>query len=266
MGFWKALKMACKATAFTARVAVTGTCVAGHLAKSTVRGTLGTLQTAGEALDKASKKDWDGLEQLAGEKFDHVCNAFDAKLRMAGELGNEAAACLEDKSRPFLTRQNARRIAGVISLGGLAAGGLAASDLLDGDADLDTDVHSFHGAADDDGAYDGPVIYERGSLSLSVENGVFNGGSEDLETLTAMGEVKGTEHIDSDDYARDIAARDSFLRAHGFDSVPEGYEVHHIVPLCEGGADEPDNMILVTEEDHDSITAAHARFYGWRRG
>ena len=51
---------------------------------------------------------------------------------------------------------------------------------------------------------------------------------------------------------------------HGFDGVPEGYEVHHVVPLSEGGADTPDNMILVSEADHAAITSAHAGFYGWR--
>ena len=63
---------------------------------------------------------------------------------------------------------------------------------------------------------------------------------------------------------RDIGARDAFLSVHGFDGVPEGYEVHHVVPLSEGGADTPDNMILVSEADHAAITSAHAGFYGWR--
>ena len=264
MGLWKAIKTACKVTVITGKVAVTGTRVAGHLASSAVRGTVGALQTASQALDKASRKDWDGLEQLAEDKFEQVCRAVDAKLQMAGELTDEAAACLENKSRPFLTKQNARRIAGVLSIGGIVAGGLTAADLLDGDIDLDVDTD--HGLAGDDGIYDGPVTYARGGMSLTVDNGMFDGDGDDLETLTAMGEVEGTDHIDSEDYVRDMAARDSFLRSHGYDSVPEGYEVHHIVPLSEGGADDPDNMILVSEEDHESITAAHARFYGWRRG
>ena len=154
------------------------------------------------------------------------------------------------------------------NLGGIVAGGVAVSDMLDDDFDLDadTDVDAGYGTANGDGIFDGPVVYERGGMTLTADNGVFDGDEDDLETLTAMGEVEGTEHVDADDYARDMAARDSFLRSHGFDSVPEGYEVHHIVPLSEGGADTPDNMILVSEEDHDAITAAHAEFYGWRKG
>ena len=214
-------------------------------------------------MDKTSRKDWDGLGQLAEEKFEQVCRAVDAKLQMAGELTNEAAACLENRSRPFLTKQNAKRIAGVLSLGGVVAGGLAATDIFDSDIDLHVDTD--HGFADGDDAFDGPVTYAHGGMSLTADNGMFDGDEQDLQALTAMGELEGTEHIDADDYVRDLAARDSFLKSHGFDSVPEGYEVHHIVPLSEGGADDPDNMILVSEEEHESITAAHARFYGWHR-
>ena len=71
--------------------------------------------------------------------------------------------------------------------------------------------------------------------------------------------------IDSEDENRSLSARNEFLNMHGFTSVPEGYEVHHVVPLCEGGADSPDNMILVTEAQHDFITSAHSSFYGWHR-
>ncbi|MCL6558423.1 MAG: HNH endonuclease [Firmicutes bacterium] len=56
-----------------------------------------------------------------------------------------------------------------------------------------------------------------------------------------------------DDPPRNPAAVEEFLRQHGLDRVPEGYEVHHIVPLYAGGADSPDNMILVKVVDHDAI-------------
>ena len=88
--------------------------------------------------------------------------------------------------------------------------------------------------------------------------------SQELDRLIQYGEVDGTTHVASEDIVRDIGARDAFLSVHGFDGVPEGYEVHHVVPLSEGGADTPDNMILVSEADHAAITSAHAGFYGWR--
>ena len=40
-----------------------------------------------------------------------------------------------------------------------------------------------------------------------------------------------------------------------------GYEVYHIVPLSEGGADNPYNMILLSEKDHAYITQMHRGVY-----
>lgn len=102
-----------------------------------------------------------------------------------------------------------------------------------------------------------------GDISDYTEDGKFVGDSDDLQSLTALGKVEDAEHISSDEIERNISARNEFLAMHGYDSVPEGYEVHHIVPLSEGGADSPNNMILVESSDHDKITAAHARYYNW---
>jgi len=94
-------------------------------------------------------------------------------------------------------------------------------------------------------------------------SGKFEGSPANLQALIAQGEVEGTDHVDASDIHRSLAARNEFLAAHGYDHVPEGYEVHHVVPLSEGGTDTPDNMILLTEEEHDAVTAAHRRFYEW---
>ena len=82
-----------------------------------------------------------------------------------------------------------------------------------------------------------------------------------LHELAVSGELGHTEHIS--DVIRDDAARTEFLQMHGFTAAPPGYEVHHVVPLSEGGADSPDNMVLLRAEDHDWITMQHERFYGW---
>ena len=87
---------------------------------------------------------------------------------------------------------------------------------------------------------------------------MFDGDSGDLSDLAKAGELEDTDHIESEDITRSLASRDAFLEENG-------YEVHHIVPLSEGGADTPDNMILLTEDDHAEITAEHGRFYGWHR-
>ena len=137
------------------------------------------------------------------------------------------------------------------------AAGASAMD-LDVVSDVDVD-----GLPDADGA-GGALASGFAPSDLSVENGVFTGDGQELDRLIQYGEVDGTTHVASEDIVRDIGARDAFLSVHGFDGVPEGYEVHHVVPLSEGGADTPDNMILVSEADHAAITSAHAGFYGWR--
>lgn len=96
-----------------------------------------------------------------------------------------------------------------------------------------------------------------------VEEGVFVGDDVDLNELAEAGEVEDSAHIDSDDIVRDLAARSEFLSSIGYEELPEGYEVHHIIPLSEGGSDTPDNMVLIYEEDHDKITDMHRDFYKW---
>ncbi|MBK7385146.1 MAG: HNH endonuclease [Flavobacteriales bacterium] len=54
---------------------------------------------------------------------------------------------------------------------------------------------------------------------------------------------------------RSEANRAAFLRSQGYASVPIGYEVDHIIPLSQGGTDDPSNMQLLTIEEHDRKTA-----------
>ena len=95
-----------------------------------------------------------------------------------------------------------------------------------------------------------------------VKNGMLSDASQ-LDDLIAAGEVQGTMHINAEDEVRSEAAIKNFLHEHGYVDVPAGYEVHHIVPLSQGGADDPHNMVLLTEEQHDAVTAAHRQYYGW---
>ena len=57
--------------------------------------------------------------------------------------------------------------------------------------------------------------------------------------------------------------KEEFLHSHGYADIPAGYELHHIVPLSEGGADDVHNLLLVSEFDHQQITDAQRVFYGW---
>jgi hypothetical protein len=70
-------------------------------------------------------------------------------------------------------------------------------------------------------------------------------------------------HIDSDLIDRSETIKAEFLHSIGYSELPKGFEVHHIVPLSQGGLDIPENMVLISEEDHDFITNQHRAFYGW---
>ena len=39
--------------------------------------------------------------------------------------------------------------------------------------------------------------------------------------------------------------------------------MHHVKPVSMGGMDVPENMVLIDPEDHQTITNAHAEYYGW---
>ena len=93
---------------------------------------------------------------------------------------------------------------------------------------------------------------------------MFVGDESDLEALIDAGKDPTAEHVEAEDSVRDPGVRAAFLAQHGYDELPEGYEVHHIQPISEGGADSVDNMILVSEAEHDEITAAHREYYGWK--
>lgn len=98
-----------------------------------------------------------------------------------------------------------------------------------------------------------------------VEDGIFEGDNEELGILSEAGMVDGTDHIDAEDIVRNPAVRAEFLSILGYDSTPEGYEVHHIIPLSEGGTDDISNMVLLEEDDHAQITAEHSAFYDWKK-
>lgn len=114
-------------------------------------------------------------------------------------------------------------------------------------------------------------IHLVGLDSVDQLDGVTNGmlvdnSSDNLDQIIELGELDEDmphTHIPSEMQHRDMEMRRVFLKRHGYDHTPEGYEVHHIIPVSEGGADTPDNMVLLSEEDHRQVTAAHQEYYGW---
>ena len=115
------------------------------------------------------------------------------------------------------------------------------------DTDFDADIPEDYDCNDLDG----------------VEDGVFIGDDDDLEELAEAGQLDGTEHFDAANIVRDIGMRNDFLASIGYDSLPEGWEVHHIIPLSEGGLDDPSNMVLIEKTDHSTVTSLHSNFYDW---
>lgn len=64
---------------------------------------------------------------------------------------------------------------------------------------------------------------------------------------------------------RSRAQVDRFLRQHGFERTPPGYQVDHIIPLCAGGEDAPENMQLLTVEEHRRKTKVDLWLCRWLR-
>ena len=54
---------------------------------------------------------------------------------------------------------------------------------------------------------------------------------------------------------RGSTAKKEFLERKGYDKVPAGYQVDHKVPLSQGGIDKPENMQLISTEEHKIKTA-----------
>ncbi len=67
----------------------------------------------------------------------------------------------------------------------------------------------------------------------------------------------GTRYIAGESYKsgmpkvdRSQSAKSEFLRQRGLTKTPPGYQIDHVQPLNKGGADTPQNMQLLTKEQH----------------
>lgn len=242
MGLFRTIKNGFKLGCFATKVL-------GGVAISSLRGLNTALEITSESLEKVNNKDWKGLGNTLERRSRQIGVALDNKFQALGEFGNAVEQSIVTKDiDSLLTKENTKRA--VVALGtGLAAIGVSAgiADGLDGIDTPPSDVTP------------GSLGFI-GSDLIPIDNGI---DDAELYNLIEAGEIEGTTHIDSEDIVRDIGARDAFLQAHGFSEVPDGYEVHHVVPLSEGGSDTASNMVLVTEAQHAAITAAHANFYGW---
>lgn len=212
--------------------------VAGKSIYAGLKNTAKDLTQAGECL---AKKDYKGAGNVA---YRHCARKVKAMANLAGMVGQTAWSSAKRKyqGREVFQGNNRRRM---IMLCGVAVAAIIAHEVAD---ELYSDTYE---------------LVDVDELA-GVEHGMLVDDSQ-LDEIINMGKIEDTEHIPAEDIIRSEAVRMDFLQAHGYDKLPDGYEIHHIIPLSEGGADSPENMILLTEEQHDIVTAAHAGYYGWNR-
>ena len=59
---------------------------------------------------------------------------------------------------------------------------------------------------------------------------------------------------------RSASNKREFLESKGYSEPPHGYEIDHIIPLSEGGTDDPSNMQLLTINEHKRKTAKERKY------
>lgn len=207
------------------------------------QGLVNTVSDVADCGTKLCKGDLEGSGQIVKNRAEEFVKGTIGAVR-SGAAVTEASYDALVHGKDFLTEENKAHLTRLCQLGIYSA---AATTVL-ADSHPEGTVCSLEGDA---------------CTLPGVENGVFIGDQSDLNTLIAAGEVEGSTHVDNAEITRSSVARTDFLAAHGIDDT-QGYQVHHIQPLSEGGADTPENMVLMSSEDHSQVTAAHADYYGWK--
>ena len=231
---------------FTAKVATKGSF---NIAK----GLIGTIKTGKQILTSSLSGDLPKTKQVVSSK---LRGAIVGIGQTADDI-YEIIECATDSHKNFFSSANANRLASLVPLGSVAFGlSLGVDDLL-------PDETSFTSALALPIETGDGLVPNLDHSALSIKDGIFTGNSDQLNQLAQVGLIDGTEHHSSDCIERSYAAREAFLNQYGYNELPEGYEVHHIIPLSEGGADTPRNMVLISENEHDYITSMHSAFYHW---
>ena len=221
---------------------------AGRFAANRLCDLSDTLKLGVAVADKNPQQAVEVAGDFLGRKKNKVVNSVKAVSDLAKEVRYYAI------NRNQLTELDKAKLVDR----GLQLGGIFATIVIAGEA-----IHSL----DLDSGFEDnmwmPLHPEIDIDSLDyIDNGVFAGTEADLDQLISMGELDDTEHVQ---VLRDPHMVSAFYLEHNLVPIP-GYEVHHIIPLCEGGADTTDNMVLIASDLHDRITAAHSSFYGWHNG
>lgn len=223
-----------------------------------VTGAISAISDAGKVVDRLAHKDLEGSLEIVGQRVERTiqgaCTVVDDMVQLLDDLA--------ENREVFLRQRNIQRMTSIATMGTVVAIGVL---FIDDSPSIDANKLDLSDTYSNSPS-DAQLAATLGLPTDAVENGVFVGNESDLAILTRSGEIPGTTHVDASDVDRSLAVRNQFLADHGYTSVPDGFEVHHIIPVSEGGSDSTDNMILIDEEQHDQITAAHRDFYGWNRG
>lgn len=220
----------------------------------------GNYKAAGKKIAEMQVRRAKGVAQAAATAAGTVCNGV-------------KAACMDDTEAAKKFRRGLRNCA-VIGGTILVASEVVDAIEADGDGDAAEPAHTAEAFGDGGGTTtdDSALPDADGAVDLlpttdiddmpGVEDGMLLDDSpNNLAELAEAGEFHGTHHIS--EVVRSQDARLDFLAQHDLERIPTGWELHHVVPLSEGGADTPDNMVLLRAEDHDWITTQHRIFYGW---
>lgn len=212
----------------------------------------GNYKAAGKKIAEMQVRRAKGMAQAAATAAGTVCNGV-------------KAACTEDTEAAKKFRHGLRNCA---VIGGTVLVASEAVDAIEVDGDGGAITADDSALPTDDDAL--PDAYGTTDLLPTiaiddmpgVEDGMLLDNSpNNLAELAEAGEFHGTHHLS--EVMRSQEARLDFLAQHDLERIPAGWEIHHVVPLSEGGADTPDNMVLLRAEDHDWITTQHRMFYGW---
>lgn len=218
------------------------------IAADTVTGMIqGAVHSAADALDGAGclcRGDVRGAVQIAGRQVSAIAQGAVGIVQSGAAV---TGACCDTllNDAPFVTDANKHHLTRLCQAGITV---VTADTVLSDDTPTGTECTLSGDACDLPG----------------VENGVFVGDAADLKALTSAGEVPDSEHVSETDITRSEATKAAFLNAHGIEET-EGWQVHHVVPLSEGGADDIHNMVLIDPEDHRTITSEHADYYHWQK-
>lgn len=218
--------------------------VAVDSAFGVLSGVVSTVGDVGSGCMKVLDGDFNGVAKIAKKRVEGVITGTIGSVKSGVALA-EAGYKSIAKDKPFLTHENKVHATRLCQLGiySMTAGAIVGEAEPEGDScKLDGDGCKLPG----------------------VENGVFKGDAQDLQVLTEHGQIEGTVHLQEEEYTRSDASKREFLEAHSIEDT-KGWQIHHLHPLSEGGADDPHNMVLMEPDDHAQVTSAHADFYDWKK-